>query len=161
MIEEMRFTDEEVIRMNITLGITGDMFKSLGVFFTDFMQIENESQGIKNKNQVQIEIDDTSSDDTDMLGIKNEYCDPTQLIANSMKPRYLKRAINKDKTLKGFNPDIDNFFGVTNIENFIIAAMTDEDDWGNHVCKGVVQIFNKDKTKVLNPMLSSKDIRRI
>jgi len=60
MIEEMRFTDEEVIRMNITLGITGDMFKSVGVFFTDFMQIENEVQGLKNKNKVKLDIDETS-----------------------------------------------------------------------------------------------------
>jgi hypothetical protein len=49
MIEEMRFTDEEVIRLNITLGLTGDMFKSHGVFFTDFMQIENETSGVKSK----------------------------------------------------------------------------------------------------------------
>lgn len=78
-----------------------------------------------------------------------------------MKPRYLKRAINKDKVLKNFNPDIDNFPGVSNIENIIIAAMTDEDDYSRVICKGVLQIFNKDKTKALNPMLSSKDIRRI
>ena len=45
----MRFSEEEVIRLNITLGLTGDMFKSLGVFFTDFMQIENETSGVKSK----------------------------------------------------------------------------------------------------------------
>ena len=78
-----------------------------------------------------------------------------------MKPRYLKRAMNKDKILKNYNPDIDNFPGVTNIENIIIAAMIDEDNNSKLTCKGVLQIFNKDKTKVLNPMLSSKDIRRI
>lgn len=54
MIEEMRFTDEEVIRMNITLGLTGDMFKSHGVFFTDFMQVENETSGVKSKSQIPI-----------------------------------------------------------------------------------------------------------
>ena len=78
-----------------------------------------------------------------------------------MNPRYLKRAIKKDKLLKNYNPDIDNFPGVSNIENIIIAAMIDEDNHSNLTCKGVLQIFNKDKTKVLNPMLSSKDIRRI
>ena len=93
--------------------------------------------------------------------MKHEAVDPNPLIANSMKPRYLKRAFNKDKVLKNFNPDIDNFPGVSNIENIIIAAMTDEDDYSRVICKGVLQIFNKDKTKVLNPMLSSKDIRRI
>lgn len=41
MVDEMRFTEEEVIRMNITLGITGDMFRERGVFFTDFMAATN------------------------------------------------------------------------------------------------------------------------
>lgn len=96
-----------------------------------------------------------------MQEMKHEAVDPNPQIANSMKPRYLKRAINRDKVLKNFNADIDNFPGVSNIENIVIAAMTDEDDYGRQICKGVLQIFNKDKTKVLNPMLSSKDIRRI
>lgn len=163
MIEEMRFTDEEVIRLNITLGLTGDMFKSHGVFFTDFMQVENETSGVKSKSQIPImhQEEESSENDEGMQEMKNEAVDPNPLIANSMKPRYLKRAINKDKILKNFNADIDNFPGVSNIENIIIAAMTDEDNYSRTVCKGVLQIFNKDKTKVLNPMLSSKDIRRI
>lgn len=37
MMDEMRFTNEEIIRMNITLGITGDICKDMGVFYTDFM----------------------------------------------------------------------------------------------------------------------------
>jgi hypothetical protein len=37
MVDEMRFTDEEVIRMNITLGVTGSMFNNKGIFFTDFL----------------------------------------------------------------------------------------------------------------------------
>jgi hypothetical protein len=37
MMDEMRFTNEEIIKMNITLGITGDICKDLGVFYTDFM----------------------------------------------------------------------------------------------------------------------------
>ncbi len=37
MVDEMRFTDEEVIRINITLGITGDMFNKCGIFYIDFM----------------------------------------------------------------------------------------------------------------------------
>lgn len=41
MVDEMRFTDEEVIRINITLGITGDMFKSCGIFYIDFMAQED------------------------------------------------------------------------------------------------------------------------
>lgn len=45
-----------------------------------------------------------------------------------MKAGYLKQAIQKDRKVKGFNPDIDNFPGVTNIENFIIAALTDAND---------------------------------
>ena len=63
-----------------------------------------------------------------MQELKNEAVDPNPKIANSMKPRYLKRAMNKDKILKNFNPDIDNFPGVSNIENIIIAAMIDEDN---------------------------------
>jgi hypothetical protein len=55
-----------------------------------------------------------------------------------MKPRYLKRAINKDKILKNFNADIDNFPGVSNIENIIIAAMIDEDNYSRTICKGVL-----------------------
>jgi hypothetical protein len=81
-----------------------------------------------------------------MQEMKQEAVDPSPQIANSMKPRYLKRAINrclkkeihKDKILKNFNPDIDNFPGVSNIENIIIAAMTDEDDYSRTICKGVL-----------------------
>ena len=42
MVDEMRFTNEEVIRMNITLGVTGDMFRSKGVFYTDFLAIREQ-----------------------------------------------------------------------------------------------------------------------
>jgi len=42
MTEEMKFTEDDIIRMNITLGITGDMFRSHGVFYTDFMQTAHE-----------------------------------------------------------------------------------------------------------------------
>jgi hypothetical protein len=73
-----------------------------------------------------------------MQEMKQEAVDPSPQIANSMKPRYLKRAINKDKILKNFNADIDNFPGVSNIENIIIAAMTDEDDYSRTICKGVL-----------------------
>lgn len=41
MVEDMRFTEEEIIRMNITLGITGDMFRDRGVFYTDFLAATN------------------------------------------------------------------------------------------------------------------------
>ena len=78
-----------------------------------------------------------------------------------MKPGYLTTAIHKDKHLKAYNADIDNFPGVRNIENFIIAAMTDEEDNGKLKSKGIIQIFNKDKTRVLNPWLQPRDIRRI
>ena len=44
MTEEMKFSEDDIIRMNITLGITGDMFRSQGVFYTDFMQTENEKR---------------------------------------------------------------------------------------------------------------------
>lgn len=47
-----------------------------------------------------------------------------------MKPKYLKQAIHRDQHLKSFNPDIDNFPGVRNIENFIIAALVDESNSG-------------------------------
>ena len=87
--------------------------------------------------------------------------DPTQERANSMKPNYLKTTIHKDKHLKSYNGDIDNFPGVRNIENFIIAAMTDENDQGKLQTKGIIQIFNKDKTRVLNPWLQPRDIKRI
>jgi hypothetical protein len=59
-------------------------------------------------------------------------------LVNSMKPNYLKSAIQKDKHLKAYNSDIDNFPGVRNIENFIIAAMVDEDDRGNLQTKGII-----------------------
>lgn len=55
-----------------------------------------------------------------------------------MKPQYLKRAIKKDKKVVGFNPDIDNFPGVSNVENFIIASMTDEGDDGVLRSKGII-----------------------
>ena len=57
--------------------------------------------------------------------------DPTKQIANSLRPVYLQRAIQKDKRVVEFNSDIDNFPGVRNIENFVIAAMIDEDDRGS------------------------------
>lgn len=37
-----------------------------------------------------------------------------------------------------FNSDIDNFPGVRNIENFIIAAMNDVDDFGVTRTKGII-----------------------
>lgn len=78
MIEEMRFTDEEVIRLNITLGLTGDMFKSHGVFFTDFMQVENETSGVKSKSQIPImhQEEESSENDEGMQEMKNEAVDP-------------------------------------------------------------------------------------
>lgn len=39
--------------------------------------------------------------------------------------------------------------------------MIDDDDQGTIACKGVVQIFNKDPKRVLNPAISQRDIRRI
>lgn len=51
MVDEMRFTDEEVIRMNITLGITGDMFKSNGLFFTDFLLVKDSSANTNNNTE--------------------------------------------------------------------------------------------------------------
>ena len=44
MTEEMKFTENDIIRMNITLGITGDMFRSHGIFYTDFMQNEHDKK---------------------------------------------------------------------------------------------------------------------
>jgi hypothetical protein len=44
MTDEMKFTEDDIIRMNITLGITGDMFRSHGVFYTDFMQTAHEKK---------------------------------------------------------------------------------------------------------------------
>lgn len=70
--------------------------------------------------------------------MNDDRVDPTQELVNSMKPNYLKTAIQKDKHLKAYNADIDNFPGVRNIENFIIAAMTDEDDAGRLQTKGIL-----------------------
>ena len=161
MTEEMKFTEDDIIRMNITLGITGDMFHSHGVFYTDFMQTQHEKKKKAGK-QTSTDSDDTEDDPEDNEDHENEdRVDPTKELVNSMKPNYLKTAIQKDKHLKAYNADIDNFPGVRNIENFIIAAMTDEDDHGKLMTKGIIQIFNKDKTRVLNPWLQPRDIRRI
>jgi hypothetical protein len=73
----------------------------------------------------------------------------------------MTRRVHTDKRAVGFNSDIDNLAGVREIQNFILAAMIDDDDQGALACKGVIQIFNKDPTRVLNPQLSQKDIRRI
>lgn len=37
MVEDLRFTDEEIIRLGVNLGITGKLFKSKGLFFADFL----------------------------------------------------------------------------------------------------------------------------
>jgi hypothetical protein len=49
MTDEMKFTEDDIIRMNITLGITGDMFRSHGVFYTDFMQTAHEKNKLAGK----------------------------------------------------------------------------------------------------------------
>ncbi len=126
MVDEMRFTDEEVIRMNITLGVTGSMFNNKGIFFTDFLK-ESDGQNKKVQRDKMEQLRYSSEDDSEPE-IGEEAIDPSKLIANSLKPQYLKRAIKRDQKVIEFNPDIDNFPGVTNIENLIICAMTDEDD---------------------------------
>jgi hypothetical protein len=161
MVEDMRFTEEEVIRMNITLGITGDMFKEHSVFYTDFLAMANNEDKNKRRRKTKKTVNLDTSSGEESHPEDRETVDPTILIANSMKPQYLKRAIQKDKKVKGFNPDIDNFPGVRNIENFIIAALIDETDDHQTVTKGIIQIFNKDRTRVLSPQLTTRDIRRI
>jgi hypothetical protein len=141
-VEDMRFTEEEVIRMNITLGITGDMFREHGVFYTDFLanQGGNDAKLKKKITRRRVSLGELSNveEDDEVLQANGETVDPTTLIANSMKPEYIKRAIQKDSKVKGYNPDIDNFPGVNNIENFIIAALTDESDLGGIVTKGIL-----------------------
>lgn len=143
--------------MNITLGITGDMFRSKGLFYTDFLASEEINMNKKRKRKGKFANLDTSSESEE----EPETVDPTQILANSMKPTYLKKAIQKDKKVKGFNADIDNFPGVRSIENFLIAALTDENDNEVLETKGMLQIFNKDKARVLNHTLTAKDVRRI
>lgn len=76
MTEELAFSEDDVIRMNITLGITGDMFRSQGVFFTDFMQTEetNESR-IPGKVRDILPEDADEDDEEEMMS--NERVDPT------------------------------------------------------------------------------------
>lgn len=97
----MRFTEEEVIRMNITLGITGDMFRERGVFFTDFMAPTNTvaelnaAENMKRKKTLRLksmmiahllpgeignnggDLSDIGEEDDDDAAMNGETVDPT------------------------------------------------------------------------------------
>ncbi len=102
LTDEMKFTEDDIIRMNITLGITGDMFRSHGVFYTDFMLAEHQKKK-KIQRQLTGKTDDPDSDEDDPEDneedFNNEKVDPNKQLMNSMKPNYLKTAIQKDKHL--------------------------------------------------------------
>lgn len=115
MLEEMRMTDDQILRMNISLGVSGEVFKEMNVFSTDFMAIHDHDG----------EDEDDSQDD-EFRAVRGQL-GVSRHLKNSLKPVYIHR-INDHHKIVGFNSDIDNFPGVPNIENFLIAAMTDEDD---------------------------------
>jgi hypothetical protein len=91
MTEEMKFTEDDIIRMNITLGITGDMFRSHGVFYTDFMQTAQMKKVGKSPHHSDDEDEDDPEDNEDDQN--DERVDPTKELVNSLKPNYLKTAI--------------------------------------------------------------------
>ena len=128
MVEDLRFTDEEIIRLGVNLGITGKLFKSKGLFFADFLTPKDDT------------ANDKESEEGNQSGIIQS---------------------GGDKRIVGFNSDIDNLSGIRNIEGYILAAMTDINDLGQQNCKGVIQIYNKDRSKVLDNTLSMSDAIRI
>ena len=124
--------------MSVNLGITGKLYKSKGLFYVDYLS-----------NKAEADATDDEIEDEDSEGEVSK-------VRKSMT-----RRVHTDKRAVGFNSDIDNLAGVRDIQNFILAAMIDDNDQGVLECKGVIQIFNKDPTRVVNPQLSQRDIHRI
>ena len=118
--EELIFPSESVVKFPSTIGITGEIFKSCAVTFVN---------GFSNDN----------NDRTGVFSHKRRSSDMT--VADIRQT--ITSVFNKRRYSTFFNSDVDNFIGVKNIRNFLIASMNEEDEEGRTHAVGVIQFFNK------------------
>ncbi|CDW73584.1 UNKNOWN [Stylonychia lemnae] len=117
--DELIFPDDAVVRFPATVGITGDVFKNHGIIFN------NHFSSNPNQDQLQKTGGQNPSTNTSLKSIGSSF--------------------NQKKKSNGFNSDVDNYIGVKQIKNFLIASINDYDESEQRYSMGVIQFFNKDR----------------
>eukprot|EP00347_Sterkiella_histriomuscorum_P014983 403358761 len=121
--EELIFPTESVVKFPSTVGITGEIFKNASLMYSNYYKVD-------------------AKPENDLLHKRREKLDQSNMKQHP-NMQTISSTFSRRRGSHGFNCDVDNYMGVKQIKNFMIASMNDHDDFDQKYSLGVIQLFNK------------------